>query len=211
MSVRDIILALALILIVVLGDRIPQAAKKFERSMTKENAASWFSPLRPRAMLVIGVVTSACVFALALVLILPEQRTLRGLLIGLVSGAGAGLLIFGPLALAIALRERLRGWLARRLFAVQWYVSLAMTFSLGYLLACGRNSRFDGYAAVALLVVFIGALTKTAIALVFRSEQEFPPAGGQEPPSAFAPVPKTPDGPVPSLTQRNSVPTRRAV
>ena len=63
--------------------------------------------------------------------------------------------------------------LVRRLlpyaFYIQWYVSLAMAFAMGYLLASARHTAFDAIGIVAVFVVFLGACTKAAFFFVFRT------------------------------------------
>jgi predicted Na+-dependent transporter len=86
-----------------------------------------------------------------------------GLIESLLVGAAFGLVIFGPIAAAQAVRRRRPEWLIRQSSRIHWYTSIAMGFSLGYAVACLRQSTLDKWGLLASLTVFLGAVIKMAL------------------------------------------------
>jgi hypothetical protein len=119
--------------------------------------------LKPSTIVTVGPALLAVGSAVGFWFALPDSRTVRGVGWSLLIGGVFGLAIFGPMAAAWVLRQRHPDWLFRHAFRIQWYTSAAMGLSLGYLIACLRHSIFDTVASFASLVVFLGAVTKSAL------------------------------------------------
>ena len=119
--------------------------------------------LRPAIIVTLGPALLGFGTAVAFWFGLPDSRTVTGVGWALLVGAALGLAIFGPIAAAQAVRHRRSDWLFRHSFRIQWYTSAAMGLALGYLIACVRHQLFDGFAGLALLIVFLGAVIKTAL------------------------------------------------
>ncbi len=105
-------------------------------------------------------------------LCLPEQRTLSDMLFYLAAGMATGLFMFGPIAAAVAFRRRWGDRLCPYVFRVQWITSIIMSLSLGYLLACARHDVVDRWAALAGLLVFLGAIVKAALGIAFSEDKQ---------------------------------------
>jgi uncharacterized BrkB/YihY/UPF0761 family membrane protein len=93
----------------------------------------------------------------------PDMRTFSGLGLGFLLGAALGLVLFGPIATGVAIRNRHPEWLNRYSIHINWYTSLVMLFSLGYLTALRRHHVSDSFGAAAFLAVFLGAAVKVAL------------------------------------------------
>ena len=158
-------------------------------------------PLRPITIAVAGPATLGMATAIAVFVSPPEEHRWSELLVAFGIGAALGFTVFAPIAAALAFRARLADWLERYGFQVQWYVSISMAISLGYIVASVRQEVVDAITVVALLVVFAGALAKTALGIAFRDGGEPPEPGrsGRPHPSA-SPVLGPPGGPPPVLS-----------
>ncbi|MGQ0633035.1 MAG: hypothetical protein ACT4QC_00340 [Planctomycetaceae bacterium] len=97
-----------------------------------------------------------------------DTRTVRGLLIWFVAGAGSGLFMVAPIVAGEVFHRPLARFLGYRAFRVNWYVSLGMAMALGYLYSSMYHQTFDTLAAVSLVVVFLGALAKTLLGAVYE-------------------------------------------
>jgi hypothetical protein len=155
-------------------------------------------PLRPITIAVAGPSTLSVATSIAVFLSPPEPHRWSELLIAFGMGAAIGLTVFVPIAAALAFSTRLFGWLERYGSRVEWYMSISMAVSLGYIAASVHQRSVDGITVVTLLVVFLCALAKTALGIAFRDRGEPPVSGisgGSRPPTA--PVLRPPGGPPP--------------
>ena|SRR5438552_14558767 len=119
--------------------------------------------LRPVTIVTLGCALLGVAQAVAVWLSLPDSRRLTDIAWALLVGTGFGLVMFGPIALAVLTIERRPDWVHRYGFCVNWHTSIAMGLSLGYLVASIRHDRFDGLAVVAFMIVFLGACVKVAL------------------------------------------------
>ena len=119
--------------------------------------------LRPVTIVTLGCALLGVAQAVAVWLSLPDSRRLTDIAWALLVGTGFGLVMFGPIALAVLTIERRPDWVHRYGFCVNWHTSIAMGLSLGYLVASIRHDRFDGLAVVAFGIVFFGAVVKIAL------------------------------------------------
>ncbi len=173
----------------------------------KTSAIRWIAavprrPLRPTTIAVAGPLTLGLATAVAVFLSPASELRWSELLVAFASGAALGFTLFVPIAAALAFRARVAGWLERHGFQVQWYASISMAISLGYIAASVHQKAVDGVTVVALLVVFACALAKTALDIAFRDRGEPPnPRNGGGPPPPSAPVLRPPGGRPPVLSE----------
>ncbi len=173
----------------------------------KTSAIRWIravarQPLRPITIAVAGPLSLGLAYAVAVFLSLREKYLWSQLWVAFGIGVVLGLTVFAPIATALAFRARLADWLGRYGFHVQWYVSMSMAISLGYVAASVHQKAVDDITVVAMLVVFACALAKTALGIAFRDGGEPPESrtvGGPRPPSA--PVLRPPGGRPPVLSE----------
>jgi len=123
-------------------------------------------------MLWLGPLLCGLAVTAGMTLALPDLRTLRGVLITFAAGAGTGVLFFAPIAGLESFRERLVTPLAPYSFRIQWYTSIGMALSLGYILASTRHETQDGLFVLAWLLVAFGAMIKTALGILFRRYEQ---------------------------------------
>ena len=119
--------------------------------------------LRPVTIVTLGCALLGVAQAVAVCLLLPDSRRLTDIAWALLVGTGFGLVMFGPIALAVLTIERRPDWVHRYGFCVNWHTSIAMGLSLGYLVASLRHQVFDDSAAGAFMIVFLGAVVKVAL------------------------------------------------
>ena len=158
-------------------------------------------PLRPITIAVAGPLTLGLAIAVAVFLSSSKEYRWSELLAAFGIGAALGFTLFAPIAAALAFRARLADWLERYGFNVQWYVSMSMAVSLGYIVASVHQKAADDITVIAFLVVFACALVKTALGIAFRDSgepSESQTGGGPRPPSA--PVLRPPGGRPPVLS-----------
>jgi hypothetical protein len=124
------------------------------------------------AIAVLGPVLLGFAVALAALLTAPDTRNGKGVLIWFTAGIGTGLVMFVPIAAAVKLRPRLHRWLLPHTFRIQWHVSLTMASAMGYVVASYAHKTFDGITALALLLVFLGAMTKTGLGIIFKRDDD---------------------------------------
>src|SRR5262245_35745556 len=151
-------------------------------------------------ILITGSTTLGLAVAAGFLVGFPGLRTPADILWACVVVAVLGSAIFAPLAAAFAYRTHLRRWLTVHGSAVQWYASILMAISLGYLLASARYHPSDVFAGLAMLVIFLCVLAKAAIAIAFRAGNEPPLSGDGESGAPLAPVPRPPGGRPPALS-----------
>jgi len=126
--------------------------------------------LRPRTIVTLGPTLFVLAFMASDWLgAFPSKRF--GVVDALLLGLAAGLVIFGPIALAQVTRQRYPVWWLRRWLHINWYTSLAMCISLGYVIACLRHDTLDGFGLSGLAVVFVGAIIKTALGSARPADQ----------------------------------------
>ena len=138
--------------------------------------------VRPFTALVLPPAVLAVVFAGLFFCCLPERRGLWDILLSLGLGAALGSFAFGPVAGALALRQRLPDWLARHAFRIHWYASVLFMFSLGYLAASVRHRAYDSFAALALLSLIVAGHIKTVLHIALRPTDDPETARGPDPP-----------------------------
>ncbi|MHC4442042.1 MAG: hypothetical protein ACYTF1_04670 [Planctomycetota bacterium] len=98
---------------------------------------------------------------------MSDMRTLQGILIFFAVGAAVGLLFFTPIAMAEAFRTSLARLIWPYSSRVQWYVSLLMAAAMGYIFASVRHDAFDRLTAAAFILVFLGAMAKVVMDILF--------------------------------------------
>ena len=131
-------------------------------------------PLRPVTIAVAGPSTLGLAASIAVFLSPPEPHRWSELLVVFGMGAAMGITVFVPIGAAIAFRTRLAYWLERYGACLEWYMSISMAVSLGYIAASIHQKSVDAITVVALLLVFLCALTKTALGIAFRDRGKPP-------------------------------------
>jgi hypothetical protein len=154
----------------------------------------------PVKMLITGPMALGLVSAVGFMLVFPQLRTPSELLLAFVVGAVGGLVIFIPVAAALAFRKQLRPSAVAQGFTVQRYASIAMVFSLGYLFASAIHHTSDLLTGLAVLSLFFGALAKIVFGIIFCTRQEPPSDGGGGPRPPLAPVLRPTGGRPPTLS-----------
>ena len=114
-------------------------------------------------MITVGPGLVAIATAAVTWLVLPNSRHLPDIVRWFLVGAAGGLAFFGPLAAVLAAKARHPRWLFRHSIRINWYASMAMGLSLGYLLASRRHGTFDGLACASSAIVFLGAVVKIGL------------------------------------------------
>jgi hypothetical protein len=170
--------------------------------------------MKPLKILTLGPMTLAVVITTGFVIAFPVLRSPGDILLAFGIAMIAGLFFFAPVAAAVAFRGSLRRWLDAHGHSVQWCASILMSMSLGYLFASVRYHGSDAMSALALLVLFTGALAKTIFSIVYRTGDEPPSGGGNggggwRPP--FAPVRHPGGGHPPGLSSAATVKHEPAV
>jgi hypothetical protein len=119
--------------------------------------------VRPITVLTVGPAALATALACGAWFALPPERTVHGILSAFGIGAAGGLLFFGPLAGALAVRAKPGGWLTRNYWRIQWYVSLGVMLALGYLAACIRHDVVDAMTFACMALVALGVALKIGL------------------------------------------------
>ena len=127
--------------------------------------------LRPITIVTLGPALLGVVQAVATCFLLPGSRRVSDIAWAILIWTAFGLVIFGPIAVAVGIRERRPDWLQRHSFRIHWYASAAMGLSLGYLLACLRHEVFDGLAIMAVVLVGFGATVKIALSVAVNQKE----------------------------------------
>lgn len=156
-------------------------------------------------MMIVGPVTLALSVTTGVLLVYPELRSATEVFWIFAVGAAAGVVIFAPLAAALAFRNQMRPWATRHGYAIQWYASAMMMLALGYLLASIVHRTPDALTGLAVLILFFGVMAKVVFGIVFRPGNE-PPRGGSGPRPPRAPVLRPPGGRPPVLQFASPVP-----
>ncbi len=126
--------------------------------------------LRPSIIVTAGPLLLGVAIAVGASVAMPHSQELPGFGWLLAVGAAAGLAIFGPIAAIIAFGERNPDRLARHSWRIDFFSSVAMALSMGYLAACLRHSVSDNLMLAAFAIVFLGATVKAALSYA-RSQQ----------------------------------------
>ncbi len=124
-------------------------------------------PLRPIMIMAVGPPLIGVAVSVVEVVVGHDGWTSRSIIIGFVAGMILGALILAPIAFAEAFRTRLTNLLGPHTFAIQWNVSLIMALAMGYILGATRQGASDGFLALALALVFVGAMIKVVIGILF--------------------------------------------
>ena len=145
----------------------------------KTSAIRWIGavakkPLRPLTIAVTGPLTLGLATAVAVFIADSQANRWSELSVAFGTGAALGFTVFPPIAAALAFRAGLADWLERYGSHFQWYVSISMAISLGYIAASVHQNAVDDITVVAMLVVFACALAKTALGVAFRDSGEPP-------------------------------------
>ncbi len=124
--------------------------------------------LRPITILAVGPPLVGVAVSAVAAIAGHDACTVRSSLISFVMGLVLGALILTPIAAVEAFRARLAYLLGAYAFRIQWYVSLTMAFAMGYALASMRQGGFDGFVGLAFAAVFIGAMIKMAMGILYE-------------------------------------------
>jgi hypothetical protein len=130
-------------------------------------------PLRPIVIAVLGAVLLGVAVTIAAVLTAPDARNAPRMLVWLITGAAMGLVIFVPIAVTEMFRSRLIWWLQPHWFRIQWFVSLTMAGAMGYVIASSVHKTFDPLTALAMVCVFLGAMTKVCLGILAKPEGDY--------------------------------------
>jgi hypothetical protein len=95
-----------------------------------------------------------------------KSRGVGDLGLSFMLGIVGGLVIFGPIAIALAISKRHSDWRQRNAYRINWYTSVTMCFALGYFVAWIRHGVLDYFGIIAIAVVGLGAAIKIALAAV---------------------------------------------
>ncbi|HXY37167.1 MAG TPA: hypothetical protein VEI07_23260 [Planctomycetaceae bacterium] len=128
--------------------------------------------LRPLAIAVFGSLLLGVVLPLIAFLISPEFRNVPAILRWFTVGAATGLLFFAPIAVAEAIRSRSSRQHDSTFFRIHWGASLSMALATGYLAASHVHHTFDPIVVLALLVVFLGAMTKVCLGIILKPDSD---------------------------------------
>jgi len=124
--------------------------------------------LRPSIIVTAGPLFLGVAIAVGASVAMPHSRELPGFGWLLAIGAAAGLAMFEPIAAILALGERNPDWLSRHSRRIDFYCSVAMALSMGYLAACMQHSFSDNLMLAAFAIVFLGATVKTGLSYALR-------------------------------------------
>jgi len=123
-------------------------------------------PFRPFLMVTVGPLLLAMGIVAVTFIVLPGYRSLIALFwTGMVSVA-VGLVVFGPPAVILAIKNRHPNWLHKYSYRIAWYTSMFMATSMGYLAAVYLNARPGGSDPLifpAFAVIFLGAVVKATL------------------------------------------------
>jgi hypothetical protein len=128
-------------------------------------------PLSPIVIAGVGPLLLGIAVTLAALLTAPDMRDARGVSLWFGMGVGMGLIMLGPIAVAVKFRSGLVRRLGPNLFRIQWCVSLIMAGAMGYIVASSLHKTFDAITGLAMLLVFLGAMTKTNLGIIFKREE----------------------------------------
>ena len=127
--------------------------------------------LRPATIVTLGPLLLGIAVAVGASVAMPDSRDLSSFASALAIGAAVGLAGFWPIAAILAVGDRRPEWLARHSWRIDFYSSLAMALSIGYLAACMRHSVSDSLVLAAVAVVILGATIKTALSYAARQQR----------------------------------------
>jgi hypothetical protein len=126
--------------------------------------------LRPLAIALLGSLLLGVVVALIAFLTSLEFRDGRAMLRWFTVGSATGLLLFGPIAVAEAIRSRSDRRHYSTFFRIHWSASLGMALAMGYLAASFVHQTFDPIVVLALFMVFLGAMTKVCVGIILKPD-----------------------------------------
>ena len=142
--------------------------RRRQRPWSTQNRTKSLCPL---VLVVLGPMLLGVAMAAAAVLTAAESRNIHGILLWLFMGIVLGLVLFLPMAVLEAFRPTLARRLRPYACHIERYVSLAMALAMGYLLASGRYAAFDVTTMLAGFVVWLGAMTKVGLWILFRPSE----------------------------------------
>ncbi|HEV8070496.1 MAG TPA: hypothetical protein VGP76_22465 [Planctomycetaceae bacterium] len=128
--------------------------------------------LRPLAIAFFGTLLLGVVLPLIAFLTSSEFPDAGAMLRWFTIGAATGLVFFAPIAVAEAIRSRSNRQHYSTFFRIHWSASLGMALAMGYLAASYVHGTFDPIVFLALLVVFIGAMTKVCVGIILKPEDD---------------------------------------
>lgn len=126
-------------------------------------------PLRPLTILAVGPPLAGVAVSAVAAILVPGVCTVRGIVIWFVTGVISGAVILIPIATVEAFRARLVYVLGPSAYPIWWSTSLSMAVAFGYMLAVIRGGGVDGFFWLAIAVLFIGAMLKMAMQILYRS------------------------------------------
>ncbi|MGA2497337.1 MAG: hypothetical protein ABSH20_06330 [Tepidisphaeraceae bacterium] len=127
--------------------------------------------LTPLAMLCIGPLLAGVAAAVACTAVQADMRNARGIAIGFAAGVVMGLVLLVPIATAETFRTILARALGPYAFRLQWYVSLAMAGSVGYIYG-SRHEALNRFTGLAWVLVFFGATIKVMMSIIFEQDRQ---------------------------------------
>src|ERR1700693_5167437 len=126
--------------------------------------------LSPIVIAGVGPLLLGIAVTLAALLTAPNMHDARGVSIWFGMGLGMGVILFVPMAVAVKFRSGLVRRLGPHLFCIQWCVSLIMAGAMGYIVASSLHKTFDAITGLSMLLVFLGAMTKTNLGIIFKRD-----------------------------------------
>ncbi len=128
--------------------------------------------LRPLTILVVGALSTGVAFPLIAYLSSPPPHDVRTTFWGFAIGSVAGLLFVAPIAIGEAIRSRSNRSRYSMFFRIHWIASLGMALAMGYLAASYVHHTFDLIVIVAMLIVFLGAMTKACVGIILKPDDD---------------------------------------
>jgi len=128
--------------------------------------------LRPSTIVILGPLLLGIAIAAGSSLAMPRSHELPGFAWLFAVGAAVGLAMFGPIVVILAVGRRNPDWLDRQSWRIDFYTSVAMGMSVGYLAACMRYSVSGNLMFAAFAILFLGATIKVALTYALRHLQK---------------------------------------
>lgn len=128
--------------------------------------------LSPTIIALLGPLLVGTAMAVGAYMAIPGFPEGRNVIFNFLVGTGAGLAVFGPISAFLYIKGHSPHWLQRNYFRFDFYVSIAMSLGLGYLLACIPHAILDAGTGFSGLIMLLGSVVKVSLHLLRREESD---------------------------------------